>query len=285
LNVLAATTSAGKSALAANIAARGQRNGTLLLSVEMTREEIIRRLIADLGTVDWSLIARRRPPLPEGDEAKRIARAAERLTAMPLEVHYRRRLTPADVRREGHFVLPRFNGNLDLIVVDYLQLMDPDAPQKRRDLEIASITKELKNIAGELKVPILLLSQLNREAVKTETGEPESLALTRVRRDRTGQRLRDFAVGRPSRKAGTRGNESELENREAAERHEAAPIRAPVRTRTYAIWSGNLMNHRFQTLAGAAGGAIRGICRPIGKREALIAPPIPTGVRHLNFEH
>jgi replicative DNA helicase len=92
---------------------------------------------------------------------------------MPLEVRERRRLTPAAVRREGRLSLRDFDGKLDLIIVDYLQLMSPDTPQKRRDLEIAAITAELKNVAGELNVPILLLSQLNREAVKTESGEPE----------------------------------------------------------------------------------------------------------------
>jgi replicative DNA helicase len=173
LNVLAATTSAGKSALASNIAVRVQRGGTLVLSSEMTRKEIVRRVLADLGLIDWALIARRRPPRPDDEELARMRTAAERLLAMPLEVHYRRRLTPADVRREGRLSLPDFDGKLDLIIVDYLQLMDSDTPQRRRDLEIASITKELKNIAGELNVPILLLSQLNREAVKTESGEPE----------------------------------------------------------------------------------------------------------------
>jgi replicative DNA helicase len=62
---------------------------------------------------------------------------------------------------------------LDLIVVDYLQLMNPDAAERRRDLEIAAITKELKDIASEFNCPVLLLSQLNREVVRTETGEPE----------------------------------------------------------------------------------------------------------------
>src|SRR5262249_32259981 len=115
----------------------------------------------------------RTPSLPDKEEAGRITAAAERLSAMPVQVLYRRDLTPADVRREGHLARSQFDGKLDLVVIDYLQLMDPGERQKRRDLEIASITKELKSIAGELNVPIMLLSQLNREAVKTESGEPE----------------------------------------------------------------------------------------------------------------
>jgi replicative DNA helicase len=92
---------------------------------------------------------------------------------MPIEVLHRRGLRPADVRREARLALPKFDGKLDLIVVDYLQLMDPDQREKRRDLEIASITKDLKTIASEFDAPIVLLSQLNREAVKSDSGEPE----------------------------------------------------------------------------------------------------------------
>jgi replicative DNA helicase len=173
LNTLAATTSVGKSAFACNVAIRVPRAGVLILSSEMTRDEILRRLIADLGNVDWSKISRRRPAIPNDLECRQITVAMERLSTMPLEVRYRRRLTPADVRREALLVRADFDGKLDLLIVDYLQLMDSDTPQKRRDLEIAQITKELKNIAGELDVPILLLSQLNREAAKGESGEPE----------------------------------------------------------------------------------------------------------------
>jgi replicative DNA helicase len=101
LNVLAATTSIGKTSLASNIAVRHQRGGTLFLSVEMSREEIIRRMIADLGLVDWARIARRRPSVPDQSERERIGETAQRLASMPIEVLHRRGLTPAGVRRES----------------------------------------------------------------------------------------------------------------------------------------------------------------------------------------
>ena len=177
LNIIAGTTSVGKTTLAANIAVRVQRGGTLFFSVEMSRDQIIRRMIADLGFVDWAAIARRRPPLPEDYEAGQIAHGAERLLELSIEILHRRELTPSMVRREARLSLQKFNGQLDLIVVDYLQLMDADPDERRRrdrrDLEIGSITKALKSIASEFKCPVLLLSQLNREAAKTESGEPE----------------------------------------------------------------------------------------------------------------
>jgi replicative DNA helicase len=173
LNVLGATPSVGKTALATNIAVRRQRGGVLFLSIEMSRTEIIRRMIADLGLVDFAAISRRRPAKPAETEQERISNTASRLDGMSIEILERRSLTPADVRREARLVLPKFDGRLDLIVIDYLQLMNPDERERRRDLEIASITKELKTIASEFDVPVLLLSQLNRESVKTGDGEPQ----------------------------------------------------------------------------------------------------------------
>jgi replicative DNA helicase len=173
LIILAATTSAGKTSLAANIALRARRGGTLVLSLEMNRDAIIRRCLSDLGFVDWAAIARRRPAVPNGEEQRQLQAAAKQLSEMPVEILHRRALTPAGVRREALRALSRWDGKLDLIVIDYLQLMNSDEPQKRRDLEIASITKALKDIASEFNVPVLLLSQVNREAVKTESGEPE----------------------------------------------------------------------------------------------------------------
>jgi len=173
LIVLAATTSAGKTSLAANIALRIRRGGTLFLSLEMNRDAIIRRCLADLGLVDWAAISCRRPAVPNAEESSKLNAAAQQLSEMPVEVLHRRALTPAGVRREALLALSRWDGKLDLIVIDYLQLMNCDQPQRRRDLEIASITKALKDIASEFNVPVLLLSQLNREAVKTESGEPE----------------------------------------------------------------------------------------------------------------
>jgi replicative DNA helicase len=62
LNIIAAPTGLGKTALAGNIAVRAKRGGTLFCTIEMDRAEMIRRLIADLGYGGWASIARRRPP-------------------------------------------------------------------------------------------------------------------------------------------------------------------------------------------------------------------------------
>jgi len=179
----AAATSVGKTAIGCNIITRHMRGGALLFSAEMSRERLIRRMIAEQSEIDLGEISRRRPAQPSDHEWASIRRAAERLKQYPLEVLRYSRPTPADVWREARLCLQKFDGKLDLIVVDYAQLMRPersDRRSQRHDLEIGAITGELKSMAVELDVPIILLSQVNREAVKsnnkppgTETYEPQ----------------------------------------------------------------------------------------------------------------
>jgi replicative DNA helicase len=130
LNIIGATTSVGKTALITNIAVKVSRGGVLFLSIEMKREEIIRRMLADLGLVDFADISGRRPAKPDQRERERIALAASRLNEMSIEILHRRSLTPGDVRREARLALSKFDGKLGLIIIDYLQLMNPDEPQK-----------------------------------------------------------------------------------------------------------------------------------------------------------
>lgn len=179
----AAATSVGKTAVACNIITRRKRKGALLFSAEMSREQLIRRMIAEQSQIDLGEISRRRPANPNDWEWTKIRAAAENLKDYPLEVVRYSRPTPGDVWREAWLALQKFDGNLDLIVVDYAQLMHPDRAdrrERRHDLEIGAVTGELKSLAIELKVPVVLLSQLNREAVKgtnkpagTETFEPQ----------------------------------------------------------------------------------------------------------------
>jgi replicative DNA helicase len=173
LNIIGATTSVGKTALITNIAVRVSRGGVLFLSIEMKREEIIRRMLADLGLVDFADMSGRRPAKPNQREREGMAHAENRLNGMSIEILHLRTLTPADVRREARLALSKFDGKLDLIIIDCLQLMNSNEPQKNRNLELAAITKDLKTIASEFDVLVLLPSQLNREGVKAESSEPQ----------------------------------------------------------------------------------------------------------------
>jgi replicative DNA helicase len=178
----AAATSVGKTTFANNIITRYKRKGVLLFSAEMSREQLIRRMIAEQSQIDLGAISRRRPPMPNDWEWTKIRAAAEKLKDYPLEVVRYSRPTPADVWRESWLCLQKFDGTLDLIVVDYAQLMHPeraDRRERRHDLEIGAVTGELKSLAIELKVPVVLLSQVNRATATAnknpgaESFEPE----------------------------------------------------------------------------------------------------------------
>ena len=178
----AAATSVGKTAIGCNFITRHKRHGVLLFSAEMSRERLMRRMIAEQSQVDLGAISRRRPAVPNDCEWASLRATGERLKDYPLEVVRYSRPTPADVWREARLCLQKFDGKLDLIVIDYAQLLHPDQSdrrERRHDLEIGAITGEAKSMAVELDVPVILLSQVNRDAMRgskpagTETFEPQ----------------------------------------------------------------------------------------------------------------
>jgi replicative DNA helicase len=179
LITMAAATSVGKTAIGCNIITHHPRGGVLLFSAEMSDEDIARRMVAERSEVDLGAISRRPRAIPTDDEWIDVRKAGETLKQYPLEVYHKSRLTPADIRRETRLCLQQFDGKLDLIVVDYAQLMQSNQPERRRDLEIGAITSELKSLAIEFKAPVILLSQVNRAAMQTtkhegiETYEPQ----------------------------------------------------------------------------------------------------------------
>lgn len=172
LVVLGARTSKGKSALGFNIATRISRGGTVVVTLEMHAHELLSRALVEFAGVDFSLVRHQRRPLWES-ETERLQFAAGQLIDRNLEVIFAPRITPRQVRARVRAAMNRWDGKLDLVVVDYLQRMQPDVPDsRRRDLEIAQITDALKTMAGELNCAVLVLAQLTRETVKRENPMP-----------------------------------------------------------------------------------------------------------------
>jgi len=137
----------------------------------MGDDELLLRALGDLAQVDIRDVEMREAGLDES-ETERLAFNAMKLETMNLEVIKRRRLTPRDARREAILASHKWDGKLDLVVVDYLQLMQPDEPQANRNLEIAQISSALKDLADELNCTVVALSQLNRAGGKRETPQP-----------------------------------------------------------------------------------------------------------------
>ena len=168
LAVIASRPSMGKSSLALNIGTNVAREGKVVafFSLEMTKEELVQRVLFSEAKVT-SGDARKGQLGPE--KWSRVVEAASKVNNLPLYFDDAPVITVTDIRAKSRRL--KSAKNLDLIIVDYLQLMQSSSGDNRQQ-EIAEISRNLKNLARELKVPILALSQLNRAAEAREDKRP-----------------------------------------------------------------------------------------------------------------
>jgi len=160
LIVLAARTSLGKTSLALNIArnaAINQKACIALFSLEMSREAVVQRLLAGESGVDSRSIRLGR--FNEQDEV-RIMEASGILSETPIYIDDSPQLRTIDIRSKARRL--HFERGIDLIIVDYLQLIQGNGRNETRVQEISKITGSLKTLARELDVPVLAVSQLSR---------------------------------------------------------------------------------------------------------------------------
>jgi replicative DNA helicase len=149
--------------IATNVAAQGKP--VALFSLEMSKEEIVQRILSSVGRVDsMKLRSGQLGPLWQ-----RVVDAASRMYKAPIYIDDSPVVTITDIRAKCRR-LKRKSG-LSLVVVDYLQLMQGNARENRQQ-EIAEISRNLKNLARELDVPIIGLSQLNRSLESREDKRP-----------------------------------------------------------------------------------------------------------------
>ncbi len=178
LIVLAAGPGTGKTALSVNImhnAAVKQKKTILFFSLEMTQKEIVERMMSFSAGVDSTKL-RKGNLSPE--DFNNLYYAADELNSAPLYIDDRSLVSPFDILAQARKLvsslrLAQSDARLDMIVVDYIQIMKAGSQTESRSVEVAQITGGLKAIAKELNVPVLALSQLNRQRSKRE-GSPES---------------------------------------------------------------------------------------------------------------
>jgi replicative DNA helicase len=168
LIIIAARPSMGKSALALNIAQNVALKDlpVAIFSLEMSREEVVSRMLCSAGRIDLQRLNTGR--LTEADFTK-LSNAASQLYKKPIYVDDSPGLTVTEIRAKARRL--RRRPGLGLVVVDYLQLMHGSGGENRQQ-EIALISRSLKNLARELEVPVLALSQLNRALEQREDKRP-----------------------------------------------------------------------------------------------------------------
>ncbi|WP_425318299.1 replicative DNA helicase [Pseudomonas nitroreducens] len=169
VTVIAGLPGSGKTTLALQIA---QHNAVkrgkpwLVFSLEMPEEELGIRAIASLGGIDLKRLDE--PKELDGEDWQRVGLAAKQAKDAPLFICDDPTVTPSRMRAISRRVM-REHG-LAGIVVDYLGLVPPDAKGRTRSDEVGAVSKALVRLAKELDVPVIELSQLNRESTK-RTGK------------------------------------------------------------------------------------------------------------------
>jgi replicative DNA helicase len=164
LCILAARTRVGKSAFAGNVKTNVARagRGVYFASLEMTAQELADRTLSGAGRVDSN---RMRSAIINAAERKSIADASGELSQLPIWYGDESRQRVGDIAAGARRAARRCKVPFGLIIVDYLQLIDPEETGKAsRQEQVARIGRRLKTLARERNVPVLALCQLNREA-------------------------------------------------------------------------------------------------------------------------
>ena len=171
LIVLAARPGMGKTSLSMNIvenAAIGSGAVCAVFSLEMPEVQIIQRLMCSLANVSMSDALSGKLT---ANDWKKLVKASEKLRRSKIHIDDSSRVTPAEILSKCRRIKSKNNGQLDLVMIDYIQLMSSGkkSGEENRTQEVAAITRELKIMAKELDVPVIALSQLRR----IQAGEPQ----------------------------------------------------------------------------------------------------------------
>ena len=177
LIILAARPSLGKSALALDIARRAAIKDKIsvgVLSLEMSNDQVVDRFLSAQAGVDlWRLRTGKLSSQGADNDYARIQNAMGLLSEAPIYIDDTSAQGILQIRAMARRM--QVSQGLDLLIVDYLQLMDPRNPQASPVQQVTEISRSLKQLARELNIPVLALSQLSR-AVEQRTPQRPRLS-------------------------------------------------------------------------------------------------------------
>jgi replicative DNA helicase len=172
LIIVAARPSVGKTSLALNIAEHAavrERKTVGVFSLEMSKDQLVLRLLSSVANIDSQ---RLRTGFLEELDFARLAPAMNDLSEAPLFIDDTPNISTMELRTKARRL--QAESGLDLVVVDYLQLMQATTTSRdaNRVQEVSEISRGLKSLARELSVPVVALSQLSRQPEMRESREP-----------------------------------------------------------------------------------------------------------------
>jgi replicative DNA helicase len=171
LIIMAGRPSMGKTALALNVAqyaALDAKIGVAVFSLEMSKEQLVFRMLCSEARVDQSKV---RAGFAAERDYPKLAIAAERLSEASIYIDDTPALSVLELRAKARRLKRERDANLGLVIVDYLQLMRGHSADSREQ-EISSISRSLKALAKEISVPVIALSQLNRQVEQRADKKP-----------------------------------------------------------------------------------------------------------------
>ncbi len=171
LIILAARPSMGKTAFAMNVAENVAMRGNvpvLFVSLEMSGIELADRLLCSVARVNGH---RLRSGTISQEDRKRLVEKAMEVSNAPLYVDDAPSRTVSEIAAVARRIKQR-EKRIGMIVIDYLQLIEPDNSKDPRQEQVAKIARRLKAMAREIKVPVLCLAQLNRQAEEGKDHRP-----------------------------------------------------------------------------------------------------------------
>jgi replicative DNA helicase len=171
LVIVAGRPSMGKTSFAMNMvehAALHNDKPILVFSLEMPADSLVIRMLSSIGRIDQS---RMRNGKLENEDWDKLSMALAKLRNRPLFIDDTSGLTPSDMRARARRIA-REHGNIGMIMVDYLQLMQVKGNSENRTGEISEISRSLKLMAREFNCPVVALSQLNRSLEQRPNKRP-----------------------------------------------------------------------------------------------------------------
>jgi replicative DNA helicase len=172
LIIVAGRPSMGKTALCMNIAENAALKtdaGVAIFSLEMSKEQLAMRMLCSQAHVD---LKRVRTGHLNDAEFGELAKAAANLSEAKIFIDDTPALTVLELRAKARRLSRDAAANLKLVIVDYLQLMRSSEGKDSREQEISEISRSLKALAKELHLPVLALSQLNRQVENRHPPKP-----------------------------------------------------------------------------------------------------------------
>ncbi|AET70972.1 replicative DNA helicase [Desulfosporosinus orientis DSM 765] len=170
LVIIAARPSMGKTAMVLNMAQNASVRAKVpvgIFSLEMSKEQLVQRMLCGEAMVDQQRV--RTGELLDSDWPK-LTRAVGPLSDAPIFIDDTVGISLAELRSKARRL--KTEHNLGMIVIDYLQLLSVGKKSESRQQEVAQISRSLKGIARELKVPVIALSQLNRGVEQRQDKRP-----------------------------------------------------------------------------------------------------------------